>query len=49
MFPFLIAFFAYASGAIALYFVATNLFMLVQDFFVKKRLKLVPPAPALGS
>ncbi len=38
MFPFLIGFFAYASGAVALYFVATNVFMLVQDFFVKKRL-----------
>lgn len=36
LFPFLIAFIAYASGALALYFVATNLFMLVQDLFVKK-------------
>lgn len=41
MFPFLIAFFAYASGAIALYFAATNIFMLVQDFAVRK----VKPKP----
>lgn len=36
MFPFLIAFFAYASGAIALYFAATNAFMIVQDLAVRK-------------
>ncbi len=36
LFPVLIAFFALASGAVALYFTATNIFMLVQDIAVKR-------------
>lgn len=44
MFPFLIAFFAYASGAIALYFAATNVFMLVQDIAVRKVKPISAPA-----
>jgi YidC/Oxa1 family membrane protein insertase len=36
MIPVFIGFISYASGAVALYFTTTNLFMLVQGFFVKR-------------
>ncbi len=47
VFPVLIGLFAYTSGAIALYFAASNLFMLAQEFFVRKLMPNVPP-PEVG-
>ncbi len=43
VFPLLIALFAYASGALALYFAASNLFMLAQEFLVRKTMPSIPP------
>lgn len=42
VFPLLIGAFAYTSGALALYFAASNLFMLAQELLVRK---LIPMAP----
>jgi YidC/Oxa1 family membrane protein insertase len=39
MFPVLIALFSYASGALALYFAASNLFMVVQEYIARTFLK----------
>lgn len=42
VFPVLIGLFAYTSGAIAIYFAASNLFMLAQEFLVRKFMPNVP-------
>lgn len=38
VFPIIMAFIAYASGAIALYFITSNLFGIVQEYFVRRSL-----------
>ncbi len=49
MFPVLIALFSYTSGAIALYFIASNLFMVLQEYVARTFFKHPPtgePTPA---
>jgi YidC/Oxa1 family membrane protein insertase len=52
IFPLVMTFIAYASGVIALYFAASNLFMLAQEFVVRaihKTPNLPPPAVSSAS
>lgn len=49
LFPFLIAFFAYASGAIALYLAAGNVFMYAQNLLVKRRYPKGEDTAGIGS
>jgi YidC/Oxa1 family membrane protein insertase len=46
MLPVLIAFVAYTSGAIALYFITSNLVALFQEFIVRRGKDTAPPSPA---
>jgi YidC/Oxa1 family membrane protein insertase len=49
MLPILIGFVAYTSGAIALYFITSNLVALFQEFYVRRTKKISPPAtPAVA-
>ncbi len=47
MFPLLIALFSYASGALALYFAASNLFMVAQEFVARTFLKQPETTPSV--
>lgn len=46
MLPLIIGFVAYTSGAIALYFITTNLISILQEFIVRQNRALAAPTPA---
>ena len=41
VFPVIMGFIAYASGAIAIYFITSNLFGVVQEYFVRRSMRVV--------